>query len=296
MKRIKLFSIFVFIMCMPVLLAQNPLDFFPHHEGDIWEYWYDENPPGGYVIRQNAITKDSLGNDGRHYIETTLFNKFILDTATFEVYRYYSNPLYKDKWYKLDADSGDTWIVWQDSSGQHQFLAVVSDVYQEPYFNQAVTIKIIDYYMHTVGVPESLWTTTHYLASNFGLVRTDVEFSSPEYLIRGAIIDSVLYGNVTSIEQVEKDRTPKTFTLHQNYPNPFNPTTTIKYELSAAAKVELTVYDLLGREVKTLVNTYHPTGTYRVQFDGTQLSSGIYSYTLKTPQGAVISKKMVLLK
>ncbi len=85
-------------------------------------------------------------------------------------------------------------------------------------------------------------------------------------------------------------------TLHQNYPNPFNPTTTIQYELPVAAKVELTVYDLLGKEVTRLVDAKHSTGTYRVEFDGSGLSSGIYLFRLKINNEAVLTRKMILLK
>ncbi len=279
---------FIGLFCSGLLLAQNPLDFFPHHLGDLWEYWWQEIPPG-YTIVQNEITKDSLGTDGRYYIETTWFGNFIVDTAAFEVY---DNRLL----YKLDADSGHAWIAWQDSTGQEQYIAVVSDVYPDIILNHPVIVKVIDYYSYTVGALESLWVETHYLASDFGFVRRDIEFSAPEYLIKGAIIDSVLYGNVTSIEQVDKERLSKTYALHQNYPNPFNPVTMIEYNLPVAAEVELTVYDLLGRPVQTLVNSRQPAGNYQVVFDGSKLSSGVYIYRLKINNKAVISRKMVLIK
>ncbi len=86
------------------------------------------------------------------------------------------------------------------------------------------------------------------------------------------------------------------FTLYQNYPNPFNPTTTIKYAIpSAIANVRLIVYNVLGEEVATLVNQRQAPGFYEVQFDASDLPSGIYFYTLQVGD-FIATKKMVLLK
>jgi len=83
--------------------------------------------------------------------------------------------------------------------------------------------------------------------------------------------------------------------LHQNYPNPFNPSTVIKYEIPRASQIKLEVYDLLGRKVAELENGIKAAGTYQVQFDASQLSSGIYVYRLESEK-SVISKKMLLIK
>lgn len=90
---------------------------------------------------------------------------------------------------------------------------------------------------------------------------------------------------------------PVQFSLMQNYPNPFNPGTVISYQLSVGSYVTLKVYDLLGREVTTLVDEYKPAGTYSTQFSirNSQLSSGVYMYQLKAGE-FVSTKKMVLLK
>ena len=85
------------------------------------------------------------------------------------------------------------------------------------------------------------------------------------------------------------------FTLMQNYPNPFNPKTAISYQLTAVTQVNLTIYDLLGREVATLVSEKLGPGTYERRFDATGLSSGVYLYRLQI--GTFSSTKaMVLLK
>ncbi len=89
--------------------------------------------------------------------------------------------------------------------------------------------------------------------------------------------------------------TTKQFTLFQNYPNPFNPTTCISYSLENREQVRLRIFDILGKEVATLVNEEKPAGAYEVRFDAANLSSGIYFYTLQTSK-AVETKKFVLLK
>ncbi len=86
-----------------------------------------------------------------------------------------------------------------------------------------------------------------------------------------------------------------TFQLYQNYPNPFNPTTIIKFEVPKSEKVVLKVYDILGREVKTLYNAVAPQGITQVNFDASNLATGVYVYTIKTAD-AMISKKLMLLK
>ncbi len=88
---------------------------------------------------------------------------------------------------------------------------------------------------------------------------------------------------------------PKVFALGQNYPNPFNPTTTIQYTLPHKANVKLTVYNILGQKVTTLVNTEQSAGEYSVKWDGALAASGMYFYKLNTGETS-ISKKMILLK
>ncbi len=96
---------------------------------------------------------------------------------------------------------------------------------------------------------------------------------------------------------VTVDRTvqPAEYVLDQNYPNPFNPNTRISYSLPNAGNVMLKVYDLLGKEVTTLVNGYQQSGKYTVSFNASQLSSGIYFYRLESGKYSVV-KKMMLLK
>ncbi len=100
---------------------------------------------------------------------------------------------------------------------------------------------------------------------------------------------------LVNIEESEQNNVPGKFKLQHNYPNPFNPTTVISYQLPVSGNVTLKVYDVLGKEVATLVDRKQETGTYEVAFDASKLASGIYIYRLLTDNFAE-SKPMVLLK
>jgi len=107
------------------------------------------------------------------------------------------------------------------------------------------------------------------------------------------------FSNVTSIEPIAANN-PEEFLLFQNYPNPFNPTTTIKYYLSKPQKITLTIYDILGQKIQTLVNGFQTAGTKYIIWDGknnngNSVSSGVYFYQIQT--GDIIkNRKMILMK
>jgi len=99
---------------------------------------------------------------------------------------------------------------------------------------------------------------------------------------------------VTSINE-GSDGIPKRTELAQNYPNPFNPSTKITYSIPRQSKATLKVFNVFGSEVATLVNKEQPRGNYEVEFDGTNLSSGIYFYRLSAGD-FIETRKMILLK
>ena len=104
--------------------------------------------------------------------------------------------------------------------------------------------------------------------------------------------------NTPIVTTLASETFPKTFALQQNYPNPFNPITTIRYDLAQALRVRLVVYDLLGRVIRTLVDTEQAAGAYRVVWDsrndaGRAVASGVYLYRLEA--GDMVRSKMMLL-
>ncbi|MCX7878103.1 MAG: T9SS type A sorting domain-containing protein, partial [Ignavibacteria bacterium] len=103
---------------------------------------------------------------------------------------------------------------------------------------------------------------------------------------------------VTFVTPVSSE-VPERFSLNQNYPNPFNPKSKIKMQIAELSEVKLVVYDVLGREVQTLVNEQLSPGTYEVDFDGTNLPSGVYFYRIIAEgEGQKFTKtmKMILVK
>ena len=92
-----------------------------------------------------------------------------------------------------------------------------------------------------------------------------------------------------------KSEIPEAYSLSQNYPNPFNPRTVISFQLPVVSDVTLKIYDVQGREVKTLVNERMQAGRYEVRFDGSGMNSGVYFYRL-TADGFSETKRMILLK
>jgi len=121
--------------------------------------------------------------------------------------------------------------------------------------------------------------------------------SELQYRLKQIDLDGTFtYSHVASVNAV----LPSAIKLYQNYPNPFNPSTTIKFTVSSVIESEISntkllVYDILGREVATLVNQKLQPGDYEVEFNGVGLSSGIYYYVLQT-DSKTISKKMILMK
>jgi len=102
-------------------------------------------------------------------------------------------------------------------------------------------------------------------------------------------------GGVTFIEEQEINEIPAAYSVTQNFPNPFNPTTKITFSIPELSFITLKVFDVLGNEIITLFNEEKPAGTYEVEFDGSELTSGIYFYQLQAGS-FVKTKKMVLMK
>ena len=108
-------------------------------------------------------------------------------------------------------------------------------------------------------------------------------------------IDSLCILCITGIHQNQQSTKPQVYDISQNYPNPFNPTTNIKYQIPNNSFVSLKIFDVLGREVTTLVNEKQNAGRYEVSWDATNYPSGVYFYTIKAGDFTQ-TKKMLLIK
>ena len=140
------------------------------------------------------------------------------------------------------------------------------------------------------GMPDD-WEISHSLSPYDSSDARQIDTSG--YTMLEVYINGLIRGNVTSVEN--NKQIPSDFSLKQNYPNPFNPTTKIEYAIPVTSNVTLEVFDVLGRKIRTLIDKVQSAGNHEIIFDGSDLTSGIYIYTLLSP-GQVLAKKMTLIK
>ena len=141
-----------------------------------------------------------------------------------------------------------------------------------------------------IGFVNGNGTTTE--TTNYSFIDNDPLISKTVYRLKQIDLD----GTFSYSNEVEIDvNTPTQFSLYQNYPNPFNPSTKISWQSSVAGWQTLKIYDVLGKEVASLVDEFIPAGSYEVEFDASRLSSGVYFYTLRV-NGIDYSKSMLLMK
>jgi hypothetical protein len=124
--------------------------------------------------------------------------------------------------------------------------------------------------------------------------------SSGQMIQSGFFADTLFRATLSAIGRDIAGGVPAVFQLSQNFPNPFNPTTTIRFQLAGAARVTLKVYDVLGREVASLVNDDKAAGEYTVTFNATAIASGVYIYRFQARavggSDYIETRKLVLLR
>ena len=184
------------------------------------------------------------------------------------------------------SDHGDSWSPLGGVLSEDSVSSVAVNSVEKVF---AVTTSDGVYYSTDNG---ATW-------SNIDSTELDVQvlaFDKSGYLLGGTNGKGLLKSNHSTLtDALSQMREPSKFSLHQNYPNPFNPSTTISYRLSAGGSVTLKVYDILGREVKTLINGWQAAGNHQVTLDAAGLSSGVYICRL-TSGPYTNARKLVLLK
>jgi hypothetical protein len=167
----------------------------------------------------------------------------------------------------------------------------------------AGTIRYFGTYVYP-GMHFSLDGGVNWVDGNRGLGRSINDFlvcgdflyvaTASDYNGLNSVWKRPLSEMVTGVERQQQEH-PSHFALEQNYPNPFNPTTKIQFTIANRQLTIVTVYDVLGREVATLVNEVKDPGTHAVQFDGSNLASGVYFYRLSAGN-FVQTRKLLLLR
>jgi hypothetical protein len=287
-------SIIVLLVLTTALVnAQiDTTDWYPLHIGDKWEYYGD-----GYGYYQVEVIGDTMmpngqlyykfsegvyawrfqrkvGNDIVYYYSTADGNEYMLFNFKLADRELWKSPFVGENW----------WGIFKTGSDNNNLL-------NYPVMYKIFERAIID---TTVNPPDTTWgylidAYPTRITKGFGITSYSYDLEN----IVGARINGKGYGTLVGIKENEEIVTE--YKLHQNYPNPFNPSTTISYQISASSHVSLKIFDVLGREVAVLVNEKKSRGYYNVTFNGKNLSSGVYYYSL-TSGSKRINKSMILLK
>ena len=143
----------------------------------------------------------------------------------------------------------------------------------------------------SIGFVAGHGTTTEAKTYRF----VDVDLSAGNYTYRLKQVDFNGTFSYSDVVNVDVTSLPIQFELAQNYPNPFNPSTTIKFSIPQSSNVTLKIFNTLGQEVSTLINQNMESGVHTINFDASQLNSGIYFYRLDADQFSQV-RKMTLIK
>jgi hypothetical protein len=184
----------------------------------------------------------------------------------------------------LSTDNGTTWTTINNgllnppmikalasNSGGHVFAATIMGVYRSTDNGAQWSLSGVPYYLYSIVV-------------------------APNGFVYAGTESNGLFKTTTATTGVEDHYAqPNSFTLNQNYPNPFNPSTTITYQLTKSGRIRLTVLNVLGQEVATLVHEEQSAGSHSVSWNASGIASGVYFYQLESEAQTVV-KKLVLLR
>ncbi len=215
--------------------------------------------------------------------------------------------------------------LYHSSDGGNSYTAVEGNLQGNntnpgPSLRAAIMFPYKGETYYFVGTSTGLYSTTNLNGNNTtwvqegantigNVVVQDLDFRVSDHTVAVATHGrGIFFGKPNGIVSVKKQKLPKDFKLFQNYPNPFNPTTTIQYTIPDFVKtlyskskqatfqhVQLKVYDIIGREMATLIDKKQKPGNYKVIFDGKTFASGVYYYRLKVGEFAK-TRKMILTK
>ncbi len=275
--------------------------FYSNDNGNSWQIKHNE--PYGRVFITNS---DVIYFGHRHSLEVSFDNgeywTDILQTN-------YINKIYVDKKHNIFVASDDGLLR---SSNNGITWDTVSTQFVTPYV-RAITGNSTNQLYCTVRTKVAPLQFAYYASYDDGMNWVDITEDMPSegtslaidsegYLYAGTSGNSVFKSGSTTVDVEGEITIPSSYILYQNYPNPFNPVTTIKYQIPKLSFVTLKVYDVLGNEIVALVNEEKPAGSYEVEFNGANLTSGVYFYRIQAvPSGRqagsfVETKKMILLR
>ena len=288
-KKYLIIALFTILFIHPIqTLAQN---WFPMEVGNRWDFIKTTYTHGGNwstdTVSIEIVSETNFGQDKNYFV----FSPF---------------SIFSHKYIRLERDSLYSYNI--EDSTECLLLAFNQDIgsfysgscHWDSIFYSNKTNWNYFGLLDSQQVHNASWFS-YEISKKFGFVSSDYSGGIFEvwYNVSGCIISGITYGELlVSVETSEV--IVNRYILYQNYPNPFNPSTKIKFtvpsvETGHAPSLQLIIYDVLGKEIVTLVNEEKPAGSYEVEFNGNNLSSGVYFYQLRA--GSFIqTKKMILMK
>ncbi|NOS85077.1 MAG: T9SS type A sorting domain-containing protein [Ignavibacteria bacterium] len=308
-------SLFVILIFLQNIFSQNTSNhrFLPLSVGNVWVYQfqytstYYGNSSGYQIIK---ATQEIIHNSKTYYAigVTTIFSQGTNVCG----HRLFGNG----RQIRVDSLSGKVYgweFCWQDSMEY-----MIDSLNAKP--NDSVSMcfypgtRIICYDTLSQNIfqftKQSVSFTITGVESHanwryvkdFGIIHSGEgnPFYNCTSTLKGCVINNILYGDTNTVIGIQtiSNEIPNSFSLSQNYPNPFNPSTKIRFAIpyaSSVAQTFLSVHDILGREVTTLVNQQLSPGTYEVEWDASNYPSGLYFYKL-TSSDFTETKRMILIK
>ncbi len=291
----------------------NSAKFFPLKTGNKWFYHVTTlgYPNPTYSIKTLRVLNDTTVNN-RKYFKIKGYPFSNIDDTNTVLIRYDSvNGLlkqstlwapcnYESTLFRLSSQIGDTtgicYETWQYTCSMIRDTILFNQLTQIKTFRYDIsghnTLTVKYNFLKYIG----LYQINNTSSGNSGAYGRIGE-------LRGFILNGIVYGDTSSVIGINpiSNYNPNQFSLSQNYPNPFNPTTKIRFSIPATpspsgrVRVGLVIYDILGREVATLVNEDLKPGTYEINWDASNYVSGVYFYKLTSGEFSE-TKRMVLVK
>lgn len=252
--------------------------------------------PEGYT-RVNPFRTNYLYTRGYFHILVSSNSGMNFDTAvgsnSFDDMKYNRSDstiiAHKDSLVYRSTNHG---VTWTHVSTMTEKIRTIAINYDNPSWVYAGTANGL--YISLNGGLNWVWFNNSFSPSkNVIGINSDAGMGDTVYAVTNDAVYKV-WGFYTGLNNINL-QIPSHFSLSQNYPNPFNPMTNIKFDIPKSVFVKLTVFDVLGREVQTLVNEQLSPGTYNYDFNASHLPSGIYYYKLESNE-FIQTKKMVLIK
>lgn len=286
MKKLIFSFVLLFISSSPTVIFSwdsTAAKFYPLAVGNKWSYHrytYQQplgciSPTSNYYYIQQIISDTLMPNGHKYYKFSGLLGIYYhrIDSLTMNVYN--SAECLVDS---LLARKNDT----------VRGCGLTSLINDTPMVNFAGQLRRTKHYVFLSGSKTLMYGigvfTDYYCELFQGHADT----------LTGCIINGIQYGNIIGVEKIASG-IPEKYLLYQNYPNPFNPSTHLRFGISELRFVSLKIFDVIGKEIKNLVNQKLKPGIYEVEFYGENLPSGVYYYSLDAGVFKE-TKKMVLVK